>query len=267
MNRIHRVTTALMLCGAAAVMGQNLITNPGFESGGTGWTLFTQSGSVAVGAVTYPSTGAHGGTRYARVEVTKPAASAAENWHIQFQPPSGWTAAIGTSYEFKFWAKCDSGSNIHVSVQGGDYTYITGQSFGLTPQWAEYSLTYVSEAAGTSAVRFHVYVAESKDVYSFDDFTLTGTAPAGISSAIETRSQALRIREGSGNFVLSLGGAVSGNWKAELLDLHGKSLAFATGRANGSLRLALPRESGIYFIRVNAPARSLVRKVRYLMSG
>jgi hypothetical protein len=253
-----------MLCGAATVLGQNLITNPGFESGGTGWTLFTQGGSVAVGAVTYPSTGARTGTRYARVEVTQAAASAGENWHIQFQPPTGWTAGIGTTYEFKFWGKSDSGRNIHVSVQGSDYTYITGQSFGLTTDWAEYSLTHVAEAEGANAVRFHVYVAESKGVYSFDDFTITGTAPAGISQGLETKGQALRVRQQSGNLVLSLGAGSFEAWRAELFDLRGMRLASATGPAGGSLRLALPRKAGAYFIRAHTPTHSWVRKVSVL---
>ena len=261
MNRIHKITSAFMLCGAATVLGQNLITNPGFESGGTGWTLFTQGGSVAVASVTYPSTGAHGGTRYARVAVTTPAASASENWHVQFQPPTGWSAGIGTTYEFKFWAKGDSSQNIHVSVQGADYTYLTGTSFGLTTDWTEYTLTHVSEAEGTNAVRFHVYVAESKGVYSFDDFTLTGTPPAGISDGIKTKGQALRIRQESGGLVLSLGGIASENWKAELLDLRGTTVASATGRADGSLRLARPGKSGVYFVRAGTPTHSWVRKV------
>ena len=261
MNRIHKITTALMLFAAATAMGQNLISNPGFESGGTGWTLFTQSGSVAVGAVTYPTGGAHGGTRYARVEVTTPAASASENWHIQFQPPTGWEAGIGATYEFKFWAKNDSSRGIHVSVQGSDYTYLVGQSFGLSPEWTEYTLTHVSEAEGTNAVRFHVYVAESAGIYSFDDFSVTETPPAGVRNGTVAAGQSLQVRQESGNLVLSLGAGFSEKWKAELLDLRGVSLASATVGSDGSLRLAQPAKTGTYLVRASTSTRSWVRKV------
>src|SRR5215217_6603232 len=87
MNRIHKFTTAFMLGLAATAMAQtNLLSNPGFESGASGWMLWTQTASPAIGTVTYPTTGGHAGA-YARVAVTTPAASAADNWHIQFQPP------------------------------------------------------------------------------------------------------------------------------------------------------------------------------------
>jgi hypothetical protein len=260
MNRIHQVTTALTLCLAAAAMGQtNLLSNPGFETGGTGWMLWTQSGSPAVAAVTYPSTGAHGGTRYARVEVTQPAASAAENWHVQFQPPTGWTAVTGATYELKFWAKSDSSRGIHVSVQGGDYAYLTGQSFGLTPEWTEYSISHVSEAEGASAVRFHVYVAEAVGDYGFDDFTLSETLPAGLRGDVSARGSELRVRQESGNLVLSLG-KVSESWKAELLDLRGVTVASALGNADGSLRMALPK-NGTYFVRASTSTKAWIRKV------
>ncbi len=261
MNRIHSVATFVILGLAATAMGQNLISNPGFESGGTGWNLNTQSGSVAVGAATYPTGGAHTGTRYARVEVTTPAASAAENWHLQFQPPA-WDATIGYTYEYKFWAKSDVERNIHVSVQAANYNYLTGSTFGLTTEWAEYTLPgYLAEEEGSNAVRFYVYVAEFAGIYSFDDFTLTGTPPAGISNGIETKRQALRFRQESGKLVLTLGGNLSENWKAELLDLRGVSLASATGRTDGTLNLALPKKNGTYLIRANTATHSWVRKV------
>jgi hypothetical protein len=260
MNRFHAFTTAGLLCTAVS-FGQNLITNPGFESGGTGWTLFAQSGTVAAATVTYPNTGAHGGTRYARVAVTAAAASASENWHIQFQPPTGWSASVGTTYDLKFWAKCDSSRNIHVSVQGSDYSYISGTTYGLTPDWTEYTATYVADAEGSNAVRFHVYVAEGTGVYAFDDFTLTGTAPAGISKGLEKAGQALRIRLESGAMVVSLGKAGTDLVKAELIDLQGVTHSSAQARANGSLRLALPAQNGTYLLRVKSGNEVWVRKV------
>jgi hypothetical protein len=261
MNRIQKVTTALMLCGATFAMGQNLITNPGFESSGAGWTLFTQGGSEAVASVSYPTTGAHGGTRYARVLVTTPAASAAENWHVQFQPPTGWSAEVGATYEFKFWAKSDSSANIHVSVQGSDYTYITGSSFGLTTDWTEYTLTHVSEAEGTNGVRFHVYVAESVNAYDFDDFSVVGT-PVGIrNDGVVAGRRALRLTQVSDRLVLSVDGSITENWKAELFDLQGVSLASAAGRTDGSLTLAHPQKAGTYVIRAGTATHSWVRKV------
>jgi hypothetical protein len=260
MKSIHGLTTALMLCGAATVLGQNLITNPGFESSGAGWTLFTQGGSPAVASVTYPTTGARTGTRYARVVVTTPAASAAENWHVQFQPPTNWAAGIGATYEFKFWAKSDSAANIHVSVQDASYAYLTGVSFGLTTEWTEYSLSHVSEAEGTSAVRFHIYVAESVNAYSFDDASVMALT-TGVRGSAPAKGHTLQVRKGRDNLFLTLDGGYSGNVKAELFDHRGTSLATASGRADGSLLLDLPRKSGTYVVRASTATRAWVRQI------
>lgn len=256
-NGVARLLSALMLCGAVAIPAQNLITNPGFESQGSGWTLWFQSGTVAAGSVTYPDTGAHGGSRYARIDITSAAASAAENWHVQFQPQS-WTAVSGTTYEFKFWAKCDVGSNIHVSVQGADYTYLTGTSFGIGTEWAEYSLTQVADADGDGAVRFHIYLGEAVDVYSFDDVSVTAV-PTAIRGGV-AQGAALNVLQGRDNLVVSLGKGMPGAWKADLLDVRGKVLASASSGAEGSARLKRPG-AGMYVVRASTPTRAWVRKV------
>lgn len=260
-TRIRGVTAALSLslCGAAFAQTPVPLDNPGFESGSAGWALWTQSGSLAVAAVTYPDTGARTGTRYARVEVTAAAESSGENWHVQFQPPTNWEAVAGATYEFKFWAKSDVELPLHVSVQGSDYTYLTGTSFGLTPEWTEYSVMHTAEEAGQGAVRFHVYVAEAVGVYSFDDFSLTETLPAGVRSA--DKAQGFQIRQVAGNLVLSLPAGQVGTWKAELVNLRGSRLAMTQGHVDASLRFALPKEKGAYFVRVSGPKGSWVRKI------
>lgn len=259
MKRILGIASTFALCVAATTMGQNLISNPGFENSGSSWTLWTQGGSQAVASVTYPTTGARTGTRYARVVVSTAAASASENWHVQFQPAS-WAAGIGATYEFKFWAKSDSSANIHVSVQGSDFAYLAGTSFGLTNEWTEYSLTHLSDAEGTGAVRFHIYVAESVNTYSFDDVSVTALT-ANIRGTGPAKSDEFKVRQERGSLELSLARGTSENWTAELVDLRGTSLAVATGRADGALRLALPRESGAYVVRAKSGTKAWVRKI------
>lgn len=263
MNRIQSVTTALVLCGAAAVLGQNLITNPGFESSGSGWALVTDGTDTgSVSAVTYPDSGAHSGTRYARIEVTTPAV---ENWHIQFQTPAGWDAVNGGTYDMTFWAKSENSSSLHFSVQDGPnngYTYRTGFDFALTPEWAEYTFSYTSDVEGNGALRFFLYVGSVADTYGFDDFNLTMTPPVGIQTGSpDNARQALRVVQGTGRLTLKLDGGHPENWTAELVDLRGASLSAAKGRADGSLHLALPRESGTYFVLAKTSGRTFIHKV------
>lgn len=261
MNRFHRVASVFLLCGVAAAFGQNLITNPGFESSGTGWNLwFDASASEAVATVTYPTSGAHSGTRFAQVAVTTPST---ENWHIQFQPPGGWTAENGRTYDMTFWAKSEGSTSMHFSVQDGPsngYAYRTGFQFQLSPDWTQYTFTYTSDVEGASALNFFLYVGSPVDTYGFDDFSLTAQ-PVGIAPGARKAGQAFLVRPEAGGLVLSLPEGVSGPVKAELLDMRGKSLATATGNAETSLRLARPALGGVYFVRASTRTHAWVRKV------
>ena len=150
MHRTPIIPLALALCAAGA-QAQNLLSNPGFENATPSdyWQLWKADTATAASAVlTFPDTGAHEGTRYARVQVT---AAAQENWHIQLQIPPGWTADSGATYELKFWARSDSSSGFHLGIQDGpdnNYTYRSGQDFSLTPEWTEQSLIYTSDRQG-----------------------------------------------------------------------------------------------------------------------
>ena len=263
MRRFSVILSASVLSLAAAAMGQNLLSNPGFENSGTSWTLWVSPASPgAQAAVTYPTTGARTGTRYARVAV---ASRADENWHIQFQAAANWPVVMGNTYELRFWAKSDSGSPVHVAVQDNDFTYRSGVSYTLTPgEWTEYTVEHVADREGTGAIRFHVYVGEAADVYSFDDFSVTVTATAGVRGGASAQEQGLRVSQTARNFVLSLDAAPGGNWTAQLYDLRGMRIASAAGRADGTLQMALPRDKGTYFIRANAGSKSWVRRVTVL---
>jgi hypothetical protein len=264
MQRIQAVTTALMLCLSATVKGQNLINNPSFEAETPSnyWGLWKDSSATAANAVlSFPDSGAPQGTKYARVAVT---ATALENWHVQLQIPPDWIADSGVTYELKFWAKSDSSRNIHVGIQDGpdgQFAYRSGMDFSLSPEWAEYSLTYTSDRQGNGAVRFNLYLGLYQDTYGFDGFSLQAQQTVGIQSGLTDAARALRVRQGSDNLVLTLDGSASKHWRAELFGLDGTRLTTATGLADGSLLLAHPKKSGTYFIRASTASHSWVRKV------
>jgi len=266
MHRTHITLIALMLYCAVAAQAQNLLSNPGFENANPGdyWQLWKSDTTTAAtydAVLTFPTTGAHEGTRYARVEVK---AAAPENWHIQLQLPPDWVADSGATYELKFWARSDSSTSIHVGIQDGpdnNYTYRSGQDCSLSPEWTEQTLVYASDRQGNGALRFNLYLGAHQDTYGFDSFSLEKQA-VGIRKD-RAGGQAFRIGQGSGDLVLSLslGGGASEDWKADLLDLRGMALATAAGRAGRALILAQPREPGIYVIRAATSTRSWVREV------
>jgi hypothetical protein len=265
MNRTPISPIALLLFCTAALQAQNLFSNPGFENANPGdywqlWKADTTTAATYDAALTFPNTGAHEGTKYARVEVKAPAL---ENWHIQLQLPPDWVADSGASYELKFWARSDSSTSIHMGIQDGpdnNYTYRSGQDFTLSPEWAEQSLVYTSDRQGNGALRFNLYLGRYQDTYGFDSFSLMKQT-TGIPTAANAGAQAIRIRQGAGGLVLSLAAGATEDWKAELLDLRGKAIATAAGRAGSALTLSQPRESGLYLIRAATPTHTWVRKV------
>lgn len=260
MKHVSKLMTALALTGAATVMGQNLLPNPGFEDGGANWASWQEGSTTAVSEVTYPTTGGRNNSAYARFEVTT---TASENWHVQLQVPSGWDAENGASYELKFWAKATNSSGFHFGIQDGpatNFAYRTGVDFSLTPDWTEYTLNYTSDVEGNGALRFNLFLGLTQEVYGFDDFSLTAT-PASIRNASVTKGgSALQVKQGRTDLTVAVAG-LSGNWKAELYDLRGAVHSSATGRGEAALTLAHPGKSGTYFIRANSGTRSWVRKV------
>jgi Carbohydrate binding domain len=260
MNRVSKLMTALALTGAATVMGQNLLPNPGFENGGDSWSLWQEGSTPAVSAVTYPTTGGRNNSAYARFEVTT---TASENWHVQLQVPAGWDALNGAHYELKFWAKAANASSFHFGIQDGpatNFAYRTGVDFTLTPDWTEYTLTYTSDVEGNGALRFNLFLGLTQEVYGFDDFSLTATPVSIRNASVSKAGSALQVSQGRTDLTVAVAG-LSGSWKAELYDLHGAVYASATGRGGSALTLGHPGKSGTYFIRANSGTRSWVRKV------
>jgi len=158
----------LARCGVA----QNLLPEPGLESGGTGWSLY-KTGSGA-GTLSFPAIAAHSGGAGAQVVVTKSVPDS--NWKVQLQPPL-WTSKPSSIYRFSFWAK--GPGSIHVGVSDidsgkvGSYTYIGGFSASLGSDWKQFSgLVSTYGRGGEGAVRANLYLGSLAGTYQFDDFTV-----------------------------------------------------------------------------------------------
>lgn len=174
--------TALLASPSQAQM--NLLTNPGFESGKTGWNLYvntsaTDSVGTPEATLSSAASAARTGTRGALVEVT---GRNANNWEIQLQPPQTWNAEKGKVYHMTFWGKALTSKPFNVAAAlgpAGGYTYLTGWEFTLTTQWKQFEVFYKSPATGVDSLRLNVYVASDTGSYMFDDFVLD-TVPSAL---------------------------------------------------------------------------------------
>ncbi len=147
---------------------ENLFEDPSFEQQGSGWNF--QTIDETEGTIDYTADAARTGDYGAEINVTQ---IDAEDWHVQLNTPTEWDAEAGKKYHLTFYAKCDAGQSIHVSVHtGSDQTYMTGHNFALNDEWQEIEVYYTSDVEGTGNLRFNIFVGKATGTYYFDDFSL-----------------------------------------------------------------------------------------------
>lgn len=158
----------LFLLTVHGIKAANIFSNPGFESGQDWWGFQTPEGSATID---YKSTDAHSGNYAAHINVLT---AAANNYNIQLNTPSNWSAEKGAKYIISFYAKADKDLSIHVAAQDGppNYTYRTGSNYTLNSEWKYIEMVYTSDVEGAGALRFNLFVGTTAANYYFDDFNL-----------------------------------------------------------------------------------------------
>jgi len=179
-----KLLTMLAVAGAwSAASAANLFTNPGFEDGTTGWTVYLNSSRVAATGTATAGAGRNG-TAGMELKVTT---ANDTNWHIQLQAPQDWKAEKGKTYKLTFWGKADASKSIHLGIGGGPasgYAYIKGFDFGLSTAWKQYEVEYASTATGIDSVRFNLYVGGATGTYTFDDFVLDTVGSSQVGTMV-----------------------------------------------------------------------------------
>ena len=167
-------SNATLTVSSSTSTPSNVITNPGFESGTTGWTYYTSGqGTFTVG------TPAHEGSRAAQIAVN----SAASNNQL-FQ--SGITLEPNTTYTLSFAALSNTGRALKVSVQkhGSPFTSygLSGQTVNLGTNWSVHTVSFTTRnfTSTVNDARLMFWFADTAlagDKFSIDNVVLSkGTA-------------------------------------------------------------------------------------------
>lgn len=163
------VSAATMLMAAES---DNLLTNGGFETSGTGWTLDVSDSAAATRIVDTISGTAKEGKGFQRITVTK---ATSENWHVQLKDPL-WTAKKNYKYHFSMWARSDSARSAQISVYGGPKgkdSYRTSTSISLTSEWQQFHQMFTADTAGSGIINFAIVCGFSTGVYDIDGVVIT----------------------------------------------------------------------------------------------
>lgn len=183
---MFRSTAATILAALLTTIQaqDNILPNPGFETGATGWNLYVNSGATTTtGTPTATSSAvaaaARTGTRGMQVVVT---GVNGNNWDVQLQPPQTWRAEKGRVYHMTFWGRSIGSKPMTVAASlgpAGGYTYLDGWAMSLSPTWKQYEVFYKAPASGVDSLRLNVYVGGDTGTYHFDDFVLD-TVPSAL---------------------------------------------------------------------------------------
>ena len=143
----------------SAQAATNLVANPGFESGGTGWSLASTASIDAV------ASNAHSGTRSLRLAATGA-------WQGSWQ---SFAVTPGLTYDFSAWERSSaSGGFLSVFSFNASWAQIdqgTHLVYGAGAAWTQLSGTYVPPA-GTAYALIGVQSSGAGTFY-FDDLTLS----------------------------------------------------------------------------------------------
>jgi hypothetical protein len=127
--------------GGNTAPGPNILQNPQFQSGTSGWTLEQQKGAVSW---TTEDIGINPGTPLPQGRAVKLSVSALgdQTWHLQFHQ-NGLDLKEGEPYTITFWAKADKPRdvNFYASLDQAPWSGIGGnQTIQATPEWKKFSV-------------------------------------------------------------------------------------------------------------------------------
>ncbi|QJD78804.1 carbohydrate binding domain-containing protein [Spirosoma rhododendri] len=186
-NYLFIVLCALLLSGISPLLAQqNLIPNPGFESGtGDVFTNWTKANGAAYLTATTAAAEVHGGTR-----ALKSAGPGFAGQQYQVQMLSDLiNMTVGTSYTFKIWVKAaTAGGTVRFSTQPSPlYGPDTPVPAGV---WTQLSWTFTATVAQT---RIALDLGQSNVVYYLDDMEMLGAvvttpAPANLTNYLPNPS-------------------------------------------------------------------------------
>jgi hypothetical protein len=147
--------------GAASAAAANLLTDPGFESGLTGWTCDAGT-AAAVTSPVHAGSGALGAT-----PTSSDDAQCTQTVSVQ----------ANTTYTLSTYVE---GSYVYLGVNGGTDTWTPSAT-----TWQQLTLTFTTGASQTSAtIYLHGWYAQPE--YFADDFSLTGGTGGGPTATTPT---------------------------------------------------------------------------------
>ncbi len=153
--------------------GGTLLTNGGFESGLSGWSLNVNNDGMTSATAEADTSIVAAGTASATIHVATPSLA---RWHVDFEH-DGVALTAGAAYRVQFWARSDSPRSITVSTQGGapDYAnYGLSEQVSLTDGWQSFALSFTAPVTANDG-RIEFWAGDQAGSVWLDDVQLLPT--------------------------------------------------------------------------------------------
>lgn len=185
--------------GITVPAATELLTNPGFESGTNGWSVFNTNGAT----ITFTTgANAHAGTGY--MQVVNPTSQTGNQWKVQVSS-AAFATTPGKQYIISYWVKAAaSGGSIRLSTGPSAAQYQGDQTIGTA--WQQVSWTITATLTSTT---FLFDMGQVANTYYIDD--------ASVKEAVQTPSGAqvaLKVDTAMNKFITGMVTHYKGTVKA-----------------------------------------------------
>ncbi len=143
---------------------ENRITNSGFESGNSDWTLDVITGNTANLAI--DNSNPYEESYAARVTVSN---ATGTSWHIQLRQ-NDHTMVAGREYEISFYARSatEGVMNFLVHLNQSPWTSYLYQELTLSPYWTKYTYTFTAPVTVNNNLRITAQYGRDENTYWID---------------------------------------------------------------------------------------------------
>jgi endo-1,4-beta-xylanase len=167
-----------------------LATNPGFESGLTGWPIFNLTGAT----ITATNVSGEVRTGTSAMKVVNPTAQTGNQWKVQVSS-TAFTTVPGTQYMISYWVKAAAaGGSIRLSSGPTAAQYQGDQTIGTAYQLVTWTIT-----ASLTSTTFLFDMGQVANTYYIDDVSVKEVIPAPSGATVATK-----LDLALGNFITAI---------------------------------------------------------------
>ncbi|ABG59368.1 endo-1,4-beta-xylanase [Cytophaga hutchinsonii] len=206
MKHIGKLLFLFLVCHVQ-LHAQNLLSNPGFETGSANpFQLWVSPVTGYAATMSVSSTNPHAGTKSLLMDVTQSDPSNTNYydkiWRVQCTQ-SGFSTIAGQKLLFSFWARADAPHPVQFGITKNSEPYndFSMEEVDLTTEWKKYEMVFISPVTGND-IRMMFRCGSAEGKYFLDDISLTSQGMSDHSWYAQADTRIEQIRKG--DFVLTV---------------------------------------------------------------